>query len=330
MLELISVIVPVYNVEKYIEKCLESIINQTYRNIEIILVDDGSTDNSGKICDDYAKKYSNITVIHKLNGGLSDARNAGMKIAKGEFICFFDSDDWVEIDILEKAYNKLYENKSDVVIWGFSKDFVDDNENTYKNILSIPFNCNINKEELNYQKLLNDEIQAIIGYAWNKLYKTKFIREYNMQFSKGISLVEDIIFNAYYLSIIKKISFLPYSGTHYVQRARETLGMKFYPNYFELKIEACQQRENILKQYGANQKVINEFMSKAYFNALKSSCRMACLNLSKIESYNYMNKICSSEKGKKIIKNYRTRGKDFYFKQILLYKQFWLFRKIYK
>ena len=106
MEELISVIVPVYNVEKYVEKCVESIINQTYKNIEIILVDDGSTDNSGKIIDNISLKDNRIKVIHKENGGLSDARNAGLDICNGKYIGFVDSDD----SIHKKMYEILYKN----------------------------------------------------------------------------------------------------------------------------------------------------------------------------------------------------------------------------
>lgn len=101
---LISIIVPIYNVELYLEKCIESIINQTYKNLEIILVDDGSTDSCGKICDEYAKKDNRIKVIHKINGGLSDARNKGMEIAKGKYIGFVDGDDYVASDMYETLY----------------------------------------------------------------------------------------------------------------------------------------------------------------------------------------------------------------------------------
>lgn len=98
---LISVIVPIYNVEKYLARCVDSIVNQTYKDFELILVDDGSPDNSGKICDEYAKKDSRIKVVHKKNGGLSDARNAGMAVATGEYISFIDSDDYVSDDFFE-------------------------------------------------------------------------------------------------------------------------------------------------------------------------------------------------------------------------------------
>ena len=107
MSELISVIVPIYNVEKYLKKAVDCIVRQTYDNIEIILVDDGSTDNCGLICDEYYKKDNRIKVIHKENGGISDARNAGIETAKGEYFSFVDPDDWFEDNMIEVLYNKI-------------------------------------------------------------------------------------------------------------------------------------------------------------------------------------------------------------------------------
>lgn len=116
MEDLISVIVPVYKVENYIHKCIDSIINQTYTNLEIILVDDGSPDNCGKICDEYAKNDKRIRVIHKENGGLSDARNVGIDIAKGKYISFIDSDDTVTVDYIEYMHNMIKEDKTEIAI----------------------------------------------------------------------------------------------------------------------------------------------------------------------------------------------------------------------
>lgn len=111
-MDLISVIIPVYNVEKYLERCLRSVINQTYKNLEIILVDDGSTDNSGNICDVYKENDNRIKVIHKTNGGLSSARNAGLDIAGGDYIGFVDSDDWIELNMYEYLYSLLQDYPS--------------------------------------------------------------------------------------------------------------------------------------------------------------------------------------------------------------------------
>ena len=116
---LISIIIPVYKVEKYLEKCIQSVINQTYENLQIILVDDGSPDNCGKICVEYAKKDHRIEVIHKSNGGLSDARNKGLEIAKGEYIGFVDSDDYIESDMYEVLYNLLKQYNAYVKICNF-------------------------------------------------------------------------------------------------------------------------------------------------------------------------------------------------------------------
>jgi len=118
---LISIIVPVFNVEAYVERCIESLILQSYQNIEIIIVDDGSTDNSGKICDKYRESDSRVKVIHKQNGGLADARNTGVDKAKGEYIAFVDSDDWVAADYVNEMYKVLVLNDSDIAVCKFQR-----------------------------------------------------------------------------------------------------------------------------------------------------------------------------------------------------------------
>ena len=118
--DLISIVIPVYKVEKYLEKCVESVINQTYKNLEILLVNDGSPDNCPKICDEYAQKDNRIKVIHKENGGLSDARNAGIDVATGKYITFIDSDDYISNDYVEYMYNLLKQNNTKKY-WCFSK-----------------------------------------------------------------------------------------------------------------------------------------------------------------------------------------------------------------
>lgn len=116
--EVITIVIPVYNVEKYIDRCLNSVVNQTYDNLEIILVDDGSPDNCPKICDDWTKKDKRIKVIHKKNAGLGMARNTGIDYATGEYICFFDSDDYVDLNLISRAYYTIKKYSADVVIYG--------------------------------------------------------------------------------------------------------------------------------------------------------------------------------------------------------------------
>ena len=124
----ISVVIPVYNKEKYMDDLFQCLLSQTFEEFECILIDDGSTDDSPMICDEYAKKDDRIKVIHKKNGGLSDARNAGLEIASGDYIMFLDSDDYIENNMVESLLKVAIENQSDIVLCGFYADFVDVNE----------------------------------------------------------------------------------------------------------------------------------------------------------------------------------------------------------
>lgn len=180
-MELISIIVPVYNVQAYLERCLDSILGQSYTNIEILTVDDGSTDESGRICDEYEKKDARIHVIHKKNGGLSDARNAGMEAAHGSYLMFVDSDDVVDRRIVEKLYRMVCRHRADVGICdpvhcspGEQASFV----YTEKEMLFSPEEA---IAEMLYQK-------SFLMAAWGKLYSAKLLKQ--IQFPVGM-LFED-------------------------------------------------------------------------------------------------------------------------------------------
>ena len=262
--DLISVIVPCYNVEKYLEKCVDSIVNQSYQNLEIILVDDGAKDSTPQLCDKLALTDPRIKVLHKVNGGLSDARNAGFDICTGKYVCFFDSDDWIELDTIKTAYDKMICNNLDLVVWGYSADFVDDNEALLnKRLCAVNGICAKSNDN---QVLLQRDTLGLCGYAWNKLYKADIIKDNNLCFEKGISLVEDILFNSLYFSKCEKIEFIDFIGNHYIQRGRVTLGTKRYENVFELKLMGCEARENILKHFGITN---NKIMAPFYYGALK-------------------------------------------------------------
>lgn len=177
---LISIIIPVYNVETYFCKCIESILNQTYQNIEIILIDDGSTDLSGKICDDYAKEDSRIKVMHKKNQGVSCARNDGLKSAKGEYVFFIDSDDYIDIDAIEKMVNEI--DKDEII--KISHKLVK-NDKTIKTISHIGI---FSKEEYIKKVLIGD----IGGHSWGYLLKKDIID--NVLFDEKTSCMEDTLF----------------------------------------------------------------------------------------------------------------------------------------
>lgn len=183
---LISVIIPVYKVEEYLDECIESVVNQTYKNLEIILVDDGSPDNCPAICDVWAKKDGRINVIHKENGGLSSARNAGLKTADGEYILFFDSDDFVKSDIVEFLFNLSERYGADVAKCGFS--FYYDEDRIYDN----PYTEG--ERELNTAERIKElVVYGYEGSVWNKLYKSSVIKDMLFMPEDGCS--EDIMFN---------------------------------------------------------------------------------------------------------------------------------------
>ncbi len=197
----VSIIVPVYNVELYLDKCLNSLVNQTLKEIEIIVVNDGSKDNSQAIIDKYANKYNNIKALRKENGGLSDARNYGIKYASGEYIGYVDSDDYVTLDMYEKLYNKAIEEKSDIVECNLYHDY-----NNHQDI-------EIGTKIYDKKKLL------ILGRSvvWNKIYNREWLLSTKVEFSKGL-IYEDVEFYSKLLLSLRKISYIDDACIYYVQR----------------------------------------------------------------------------------------------------------------
>ncbi len=197
--KLISVIIPVYKVEKYLPRCIESVLNQTYKNFELILVDDGSPDNSGKICDEYALKDARINVIHKENGGVSSARNAGIDVAKGEYINFIDSDDWVPSDSLEILLELLHDNFADLSIGG-REDLGKKIKQKTCELTLVEFG--VSEEEKVAEFLENSIVLSSCG----KLYKTSLIKQNRLFFPESLKLAEDAVFVRNYLRVAKRIA----------------------------------------------------------------------------------------------------------------------------
>ena len=197
----VSVIVPVYNVEKYIEKCLDTLVIQTLEDIEIILVNDGSTDSSKEKIQAYINQYSNIKYLEKENGGLSSARNFGMKYASGEYIAFLDSDDYVEKNMYEDMYTVAKQNDSDMV----ECDFIWEYPNKRKMDKGIIYN---NKKEA---------IEKARVVAWNKLIKREILEKEKIIFPEGLRY-EDVEFFYKLVPYLNKISFVKKYLVHYVQR----------------------------------------------------------------------------------------------------------------
>lgn len=220
--DLISVIVPVYNVEQYVERCVKTLMEQTYSNYEILLIDDGSTDSSGKICDELASNEERISVYHKENGGLGSARNYGIERAKGKYVCFVDSDDTVSRDYLTKLEMGIRSTDSDIAICGYVYQ-TGEKKYLYTN----------NKRVIEVDDVVKEMAKGnpIYNFAWNKLYKMSIISQMDMLFEDR-HCAEDMYFNCYYYRLIDKACIIPDElYTYYVNKVSLSNGRR--KNFYE-------------------------------------------------------------------------------------------------
>lgn len=207
---LVSVIVPVYKAEKYMRKCIDSILGQTLQDIEVLLVDDGSPDESGRICDEYAGKDTRVRVFHKENGGVSSARQMGLDNAVGKYLIHADPDDWTEKDMLEELYHAAEEAKADMVICDF---FWESGKSS-----SV---CRQQPPALDSDSVLTSLFQGLHGSCWNKLVRTELFRKYDVGFKDGLSFCEDLMINARLLRNPLRVAYLNKPFYHYVQHVNQ-------------------------------------------------------------------------------------------------------------
>ena len=302
---LVSVIVPIYNVELYLSKCINSIINQTYSNLEIILVDDGSTDNCGIICDKYAKEDNRIVVIHKSNGGLSSARNAGLDASNGELIGFVDADDYLELNMYEKLIENMNQYNSDIAICDYY--FVRNNKININSKFENNMFVSVGKEKFNN---VQNEYSRITEPSWNKLYKSILFE--NIRYPKG-KIFEDSYILCDILDKAKNVSYLLEPLYYYVYR-KNSIIHSFSVRHFN-SVDSINKR-------------IKFFNDKRYYDLAKEekNRKMNCLiiNLSKMKRYGI--------KDKKIEKKYYQElvntNKEVKWKGTTKYNKFYkVFRK---
>ncbi|RKD34843.1 glycosyltransferase family 2 protein [Lacrimispora algidixylanolytica] len=240
MSELISVIVPIYRVETYLKRCVDSIRKQTYKNIEIILVDDGSPDQCGQICDEYSLIDERVRVIHKSNGGLSDARNAGIDVARGEIISFVDSDDWLDIDMLEVLLKALHEYEADIAECSFRSIYMD---------------CIVEETGCTADCIVEDNLFAMSsmmkwGYfksiVWNKLYRREVLG--NIRFPKG-KIHEDEYTTYKYFFNASKLVYVDISKYNYNRSRTDSItGVEFREANFDA-CDAIRERIDFFREH---------------------------------------------------------------------------------
>jgi len=268
-----SVVVPVYNVEKYIGFCIESLQKQTLKEIEIILVDDGSPDKSGEICDLYAAKDARIIVIHKKNGGVSAARNDGMDIAKGEYIIFCDSDDWLPENALEKLYNKGVEVNADIVIGNVYQS------NDGKEILAKFYRDEFVTEDREFiDKMIQadfyktycplpDHSGPAFGYGgpWNKAVRLSMLKKAKIKFDVRVKgIFDDIIYTAHILANAKKVAYIK-DPVYYYRIIPTSITRTYKVNALEINSAIFTCWQEFVKKYDTH----NMFIKPYYANVIR-------------------------------------------------------------
>ncbi|MDR0300032.1 MAG: glycosyltransferase [Streptococcaceae bacterium] len=308
---LISVIIPVYNVKKYLMECFDSIQHQTYSNIEIILIDDGSTDGSSEICDELKNSDSRVKVIHKENAGLGFARNSGLELAIGKYVCFIDSDDFVTSDYIQKLYVAIESSEATVAYCGYydyySEKNFKKNERYYDNVvfegneigkvLAGMIGAPPEEKKIAYQSMS----------ACFSLYRMKIIKENNLHFYSERELAsEDILFNVEYLVHAKKVVCISDALYFYRHTVPSSLTHSFSINKFEVYKKLLRKLAIMEKQYFEYQN-IDLPMQRLYLGTLRSNVRNA-VNYKKISrDFNlrkYVKELISSSDTREVIKNY--------------------------
>ena len=248
----ITVVIPVYNMEAYIDKCMATLLNQFYQEYEILLVNDGSTDNSTQICEEYAQKYSDkVRCVHKKNGGLSSARNYGIDHARGQYVVFPDPDDWVEPDYLERLVELRNAYPNALVCTGHIVE--------YENKASSQIGKK-NIQVFSQQKWLLRLIQApaIGGFAWNKLYDLRIIQDNRLRFLDDVGTKEDLDFAARYAKYVDEIVYAPnYATYHYLQRA----GSATWSGYSQKRFDGLRVYEKMIAANPDDSELIREAKS---------------------------------------------------------------------
>ena len=244
----VSVIMPVYNFEKYLRIAIKSVLSQTLKDFELILVDDGSKDSSSDICDDFAQKDSRVVVCHKKNGGICDARNKGMELAKGEYITFIDNDDEYDSRLLEDNYKLAKEYHADIVKYGHKRDFVNDDKVIRSDDISYGKFAVVTSDNL---KILYPEIKEreVNNFVWNGLYRRQFIEKHHLKFNKIHKLgYEDYEFNMILYPDISVMVLNPKMYYHWIQRYGVSTSSKFGVEKLDSIIRIIQVEQKLLKK----------------------------------------------------------------------------------
>lgn len=269
---LVSIVVPVYNVEYWLPKCIKSILAQTYKNIELILIDDGSPDKSGKICDKFAKKDSRVKVIHKENGGVSSARNAGIDAATGEYIYFVDSDDWIPNNAIETLYNEFLQN--DIQICIANMQIVGKRNSLYTVVYKERI---VNFEDPN--ELFSDLYEEVFwGGLVGKMFVSSLIKENSIKLKEGMKFGEDVLFLLECFKYCQAISLIEKPIYFYNRLVYESAINKFYPELTDWMLLLTESRSDLVIKKGKQYKNGSEYVAKNALIEFEYIINTTCLH----------------------------------------------------
>jgi len=264
-MEIISIIIPIYNTEKYLARCLDSIISQTYSNVEIILVNDGSRDNSLKICKEYQNTDNRIKVIDKVNEGVSVARNHGLEVATGDYVGFVDPDDWIEPNMYESMFRTINKNKCNIAFCNYFKDNkFSSSPKKFKFKKNILGKLDIIDELIGNMIGIEDIIPKyynIMGCVWRCLYRKEFIDKHNLRFKPGITIMEDLIFTIEALIYCDKVCIDHSILYHYMQNKSSSLH-KYNQKMWIDQISVHDTLESMLKDCDLDEYMRNRLDSR--------------------------------------------------------------------
>jgi len=229
---LFSIIVPIYNAEKFLEKCIDSIIRQTYPNIEVILINDGSTDDSLNICRRFTKCDKRINIVSQKNMGVSAAKNTGIAKAHGDFMIFIDADDHIENNMIEVFHDNLMRSDSDMVICGYSRI---DHEKGIERKTKVSYAAREYLNMIHGPDFVDLYKMPMLNQNWNKVYKAEIVRDNGVCFQKELSLGEDLLFNLRYLEYCKKISIIEDILYNFICYNKDSLSRRYRDDFFEVQ-----------------------------------------------------------------------------------------------
>lgn len=308
---LISIVVPVYNVEKYLHQCIDSILEQDYEQIEIVLVDDGSTDNSGTICDEYAKKYSNIKVIHKTNAGLGMARNTGLEHVTGKYVTFLDSDDYIEKNLVSTLYTALKKNNVDVCKSGFVR--VSDEKEKFGEVkyaeqlfIGDATRFEFMPRLIGSQPNIKDSIEMCVCAV---MYNTEIIKKHNIKFpSEREYISEDLVFNIDYMQYAEGVCTISYVGYNYRLNPK-SLTKKYRPDRFEACCFFYKEMYKKLRTLGYDDSISWRLqrMFFVYMTMCISQEKKKISNFTMLKSIRNIKKMCNDECVRDILREYPVK-----------------------